>query len=292
MRPPLPSIFRTLLMAPLALVVLAGSLGAQDAKIQSAMSAAPPSVSADATVMDWDMTVLRTGSNDWTCLPDMPDTPSTDPMCLDEPWIEWLHAFMNQSTPEIDRVGFGYMLQPPGGGASNTDPYAQGPTADNEWVESEPPHVMMIVPDASMLRGLPTSPDGGGPWVMWRDTPLAHVMIPTVPRPPAAGGVIAFSQNKCPYENLSELDQLMDETFAPALDQMVADGAFTGWGLLEHAWGDEWNWNIWYSAESHGAFVEGWATYVAHLNENHPGWSQRTLGLCTDHKDNIYRVTR
>lgn len=36
----------------------------------------------------------------------------------------------------------------------------------------------MLVPDPAWLEGLPTSP-GAGPWVMWRDTPYVHVMIPT-----------------------------------------------------------------------------------------------------------------
>jgi hypothetical protein len=65
---------------------------------------------------------------------------------------------------------------------SNVDPFAEGPTADNEWIDSGPPHIMMVFPDAAALEGLPTDPDNGGPWVMWKGTPYAHVMIPTVPR--------------------------------------------------------------------------------------------------------------
>jgi hypothetical protein len=34
------------------------------------------------------------------------------------------------------------------------------------------------VPDGSMLEGVSTDPKNGGPWVMWRDTPYAHLMIP------------------------------------------------------------------------------------------------------------------
>jgi hypothetical protein len=62
-------------------------------------------------------------------------------------------------------------------GASNVDPFAQGPTAQNEWVRTGP-HLMLVVPDRAVLDGFPTDPENGGPWVMWKGTPYAHVMIP------------------------------------------------------------------------------------------------------------------
>jgi hypothetical protein len=147
------------------------------------MSAAPASVAEAATIQDWDGTVLREGTNAWTCLPDVPDTPGNDPMCLDEPWLAWAEAWMNRESGfAADRIGFGYMLQG-GSPESNVDPYADGPTSDNEWLAESVPHVMMIVPDESMLEGLPTQPEDGGPWVMWRGTPYVHVMIPTPEKP-------------------------------------------------------------------------------------------------------------
>lgn len=155
----------------------------EEAKIQSAMSAAPASIAEEATIMDWpaeqggEMTLLREGTNDWTCLPDMPQTPGTDPMCLDEPWLTWAEAWMNKEDVEIDRMGFGYMLRG-GSPESNTDPYAEGPTDDNEWMTEGVPHLMILVPQEQMLAGLPTDPENGGPWVMWRDTPYVHIMAP------------------------------------------------------------------------------------------------------------------
>ena len=157
----------------------------RQAKIQSAMSAAPIEIAENATIMDWpaeeggEMTLLREGSNDYTCLPDMPATPGNDPMCLDEPWMIWADAWMNQKEVNIDRMGFGYMLQ---GGTpeSNIDPFPEGPTEDNEWITDAAPHLMIIVPDPAMLEGLPVRPDeaGGGPWVMWRGTEYVHIMAP------------------------------------------------------------------------------------------------------------------
>lgn len=158
---------------------------AKEAKIKSAMSAAPAAIAENATIMDWpaeegaEMTLLREGTNGYTCLPDMPGTSGNDPMCLDEPWMKWADAWMNKEEVNIDKIGFGYMLQ--GGSAeSNTDPYAKEPTDDNEWLTDAIPHLMIIVPDSKMLEGLPVTPEeaGGGPWVMWRNTEYVHIMAP------------------------------------------------------------------------------------------------------------------
>src|SRR5690349_3902024 len=55
--------------------------------LASAMAAAPASVSANATIIqaaaDNSMKTLRQGSNGWTCMPDNPETPGHDPMCMD-----------------------------------------------------------------------------------------------------------------------------------------------------------------------------------------------------------------
>ncbi len=167
------SLFTGLLALPTA---LAGQATSAE-KIASAVSSAPASITDHATIVDWDQTVLREGSNDWTCLPDMPGTPGNDPMCLDEPWTKWAHAYMNKTEPDYSRMGFGYMLTGDSP-ASNTDPYAAGPTPDNEWLPEGVPHLMIVVPDTTWLQGLPTHPMQGGPWVMWRGTPYVHIMVP------------------------------------------------------------------------------------------------------------------
>jgi len=171
------------IMLGLTTAVNGQSSSDKEAKIKSAVSAAPSSISKNATVLDWpagpdnEMPVLRKGSNEWTCLPDMPDTPGNDPMCLDEPWLTWADAWMNKKDVNITQMGFGYMLQG-GSPESNIDPYAEGPTADNEWIEEAVPHLMILVPDEEMLEGLPTDHKNGGPWVMWKNTPYVHIMAP------------------------------------------------------------------------------------------------------------------
>lgn len=151
-------------------------------KIQNALSAAPQAIAAQAMVMDWpaadggQMAELRPGANGWTCMPDIPGTPGNDPMCLDQTFLAWAGAWQAHTVPTIDRIGLAYMLQG-GADASNTDPYATAPAAGEEWVKSGP-HVMIAVPDPAMLATLPTDPGSGGPFVMWKGTPYAHIMMP------------------------------------------------------------------------------------------------------------------
>ncbi len=155
-------------------------------KIRNAMSAAPAEIAKNATIMDWPDTPngqprqLRAGTNGWVCYPNSPTefkgASVDDPMCLDKAWQSWAEAWMSKKDPRTGQAGIGYMLRGDKG-ASNTDPFATGPTSNNEWVVS-PPHVMVLFPDTKALDAYPTDPKAGGPWVMWKGTPYAHLMVP------------------------------------------------------------------------------------------------------------------
>jgi hypothetical protein len=176
------------------------SAGASDAAtIARAMSAGPPSVSKNATIMavtaDGKMNQLRAGTNGWMCMVDADRTP----MCLDKDWQAWADGWINKKDPQVKGIGLAYMLKGDTG-ASNTDPYAKKATADNQWVVSGP-HVMVISPDTAQLDTLPTDPWNGGPWVMWKGTKYAHIMMPTVPTPkPAAAKSAAAKPADKPAE--------------------------------------------------------------------------------------------
>ena len=149
--------------------------------IQSAMAAAPESISGKAAIVqagaDGSMKTLREGSNGWTCMPDNPTTPGPDPMCMDANAGQWAMAWIGKKTPPANTVGVMYMLAG-GTDASNTDPYAQGPTEGNNWIETGP-H-LMVVGSQDLLKGYPSGPkpDTKAPYVMWAGTPYAHLMIP------------------------------------------------------------------------------------------------------------------
>lgn len=167
--------FSALLLA-LAWLVPTAAL-AQHEKVASAESAGPSSLSERATIVNWDMTVLREGSNGWTCLPDNADTPGEDPWCVNDPWRDFLHAYMQKEDPSYDKVGIAYMLQGDTP-VSNTDPFATEKTNDADWVEDLGAHLMVILPNHSDFSNISTDPNNGGPWIMWPNTPYAHIMIP------------------------------------------------------------------------------------------------------------------
>jgi hypothetical protein len=182
---------------PLLLVLsLAAAAGADDMKgmkktgaapsdaqlIASAMKAAPMSVARNATVINLDekmnVRTIRKGTNGWTCLPDNPETPGPDPMCMDANAMLWMQAWMGHQAPPPGKVGLMYMLSG-GTDASNTDPYATKPTATNHWVKTGP-HVMIVGGDQTFIDSYPKNadPDTSAPYVMWSGTPYQHLMVP------------------------------------------------------------------------------------------------------------------
>lgn len=154
----------------------------REALIRGALSAAPPTLRSNVRVMGLDGTLLREGTGEFTCLPAPPGF--AGPMCLDRQFMAWLDAYANQRPPNVTGVGLAYMLagDSPDGGASNTEPFDARPTAGNDWMV-EGPHVMMIVPDPAHLASIPAEHHAGGPYVMWKGTPYAHIMMPIGERP-------------------------------------------------------------------------------------------------------------
>jgi hypothetical protein len=177
-----------LLVAVVALVgtVAAGPLFPPDknvqAKIQDAMSAAPRSISEQATVFDWTMdnagrfVVLRQGANGWSCFPDLPGTPGDDPQCLDANWMIWQYAWVNRTPPQLTGPGIAYMLRG-GTDPSNTDPFATEPAPGASWVVTGP-HIMLIEPGGLDTALFSTDPKSGLPFIMWAGTDFAHLHMP------------------------------------------------------------------------------------------------------------------
>ena len=157
--------------------------GTPEWKIENARSAAPVEIGTGATVLDWPTSEtaapvqLTSGTNGWTCFPDDPTTPANDPGCLNGEAMKWFNAMLKHQPPHVSTTGVVYELQ---GGmwASNTDPYKTAPDSGQRW-NFTPPFVVIIAANPrAAFAGWPTTPDGGGPWVMFAGTPYAHLMVP------------------------------------------------------------------------------------------------------------------
>jgi hypothetical protein len=172
---------RIVLATTCALVALAGTARAQTSVqdyIKQAMTAAPPAIAEQATIVRMQkdtMQTVRKGTNDWTCMAE----DNGVPMCIDPNAMEWLHAVVTHG-PVPDKTGFGYMLAGDKG-SSNTDPYADAKTADNHWVV-DGPHVMIFGPAVKAMVGYQRTPDPdtSKPYAMYPGSPYEHLMIPTV----------------------------------------------------------------------------------------------------------------
>ena len=146
--------------------------------ITQALSAAPEAVAKRAAVVrmeaDGSMRSLRSGDNGFTCV-----IMGTDKMCNDRNSMEFVHAMMKHLPPP-NKVGISYMLAGDEG-ASNTDPFANGKTADNHWIVTGP-HIMVFGPPSKALGYTETKdPDPNKPYMMWAGTPYEHAMIPVAP---------------------------------------------------------------------------------------------------------------
>lgn len=148
--------------------------------IRQALSAAPKAVADGAKVVrvlnDGSMKTIREGGNGFTCM-----VMGTDRMCNDANSMEFIHALTTKEPPP-DKVGISYMLAGDEG-ASNTDPYATGKTADNHWVVTGP-HIMVFGPASKTLGYTEAKdPDPTNPYMMWAGTPYEHAMIPVGTKP-------------------------------------------------------------------------------------------------------------
>ena len=146
------------------------------AKVARALSAAPANVAKAAKVVDLDSkgneTLLREGTNGFTCFPGQPGVVGGQPYCANEAALQWERDFAaHKPKPTNAEPGIEYMLL---GGSdwSGSDPNAASGTPIQE-----PPHWMIMWPFDAKTTGLPVEAKQTGAWIMWAGTPYAHLMI-------------------------------------------------------------------------------------------------------------------
>lgn len=105
----------------------------------------------------------------------------------------------------------------------------------------------------------------------------------------AQSPTIVFSQNKCDYGKLDDLRKKSKEVMAPILNDLVQKGTLLNWGILEHSWGDEWNWNIYYAAKDIPTFLEAFDSFVSEGQKKDPQFISDLWSVCFEHKDAMYQ---
>lgn len=163
----------TLTLLASAATALPAQMANQDALIKSALAAAPADIAKGAAVVapgpDGKMVTLKAGTNGFTCLPDQPETPGKDAMCLDPQALVWAQSWMSHDPkPKNTEPGVAYMLTG-GSDVSATDPWAK-PGPNHKFVNS-PPHWMILWPFDAKASGLSTTPQEHGTWIMFAGTP-------------------------------------------------------------------------------------------------------------------------
>jgi hypothetical protein len=147
-----------------------------EAKIARALAAAPPEISKDARIVDQDEhgteSVLRDGTNGFTCFPGHLGVVGDDPHCSNAAALRWERDFLAlKPKPTNSEPGIVYMLQ------GGTDWSASDPNATSGNPIKEPPHWMILWPFDTKASGFSTEPKQAGTWIMYAGTPWAHLMI-------------------------------------------------------------------------------------------------------------------
>lgn len=154
---------------------LAGDI---DDKIASAMSAGPDHLTGDAKLIDQDGTVLRDGSNGWTCIAG--DGDHKPPICNDAVWMKWQDTVPKGKPFSTDVIGYSYMLA--GSEVDLDDPAATDRNNGGNWIK-EGPHLMILMPSPDLYNEVSRDAWNGGPYVVWPNTPMEFVVVPLGGRP-------------------------------------------------------------------------------------------------------------
>jgi hypothetical protein len=150
-------------------------------QIKLARSAAPPSISDDATIIivNWDgkFKTVVTGTNGFTCYSDLDKIDVPVPSCMDAAAIQWWDDFITGKPGPTNKVpGFAYMAQ----GALR---WERDRRIYMDWHEpntvrvKEPAHWLIFWPFDAKTARFPTYPGKFGSYIMYDGTPWSHLMI-------------------------------------------------------------------------------------------------------------------
>ncbi len=149
-----------------------------------ALSGAPAHIANEAGVMiygaDGKLTETKKSANGFTCIPTVMNLPTPDPMCMDAAVHQWMTDLMNNAPKPTNTVpGIAYMAR---GGSHFEKNGKVVMSGDGAKIVNEPPHWMLMWPFDAAATKLPTAPNPSGVYIMFDDSPYAHLMVYQDPR--------------------------------------------------------------------------------------------------------------
>jgi hypothetical protein len=144
-----------------------------------ALSGAPPHIAKEAGIMiygaDGKLTETKKSANGFTCIPTVMNLPYPDPMCMDAAVQQWKTDLMNNAPKPTNTVpGIAYMAR---GGSHFEKDGKVVMSGDGAKIVKEPPHWMLMWPFDAAATKLPTAPNPSGVYIMFEDSPYAHLMV-------------------------------------------------------------------------------------------------------------------
>jgi hypothetical protein len=144
-----------------------------------ALSAAPAHIAKGAGVMiygaDDKLTEVKKATNGFVCIPTITNLPIPDPMCMDAASHQWMNDMMSGAPKPSNTVpGIAYMAR---GGSHYEKDGKVVMAGEGAKVVKEPPHWMIFWPFEAATTKLPTVPNPSGVYIMFEDSPYAHLMI-------------------------------------------------------------------------------------------------------------------
>jgi hypothetical protein len=101
-------------------------------------------------------------------------------------------------------------------------------------------------------------------------------------------GILVVSTQKCKFSTMPQLDAWWRANAAPILNDLVRQGKLRAWGVFEHAWGDEWNWGIYYIGNDFPSFHTTFDQFFTQLHQRQPNFMATFESFCSEHRDNMY----
>jgi len=100
---------------------------------------------------------------------------------------------------------------------------------------------------------------------------------------------VVVTYYKCDFGAIDELNEVAHTELGPVAEERIDEGQLIAWGVLNHGWGDSWNFNVYWIVEDIEEFMPFWYDFMGTVEERSPGWLEPIQEHCHDHKDNIYR---